>query len=55
MSNRSIQDYQLKVLNNKSQYATTNIERCSVILDAYCELIDGSNREVMIVILTIFL
>ena len=36
-----LQDYQLKVLNNKSQYAITNIERRSVILDAYCELRDG--------------
>jgi len=36
-----LQDYQLKVLNNKSQYAITNIERRSVILDAYCELKDG--------------
>ena len=36
-----LQDYHLKVLNNKSQYAITNIERRSVILDAYCELKDG--------------
>ena len=55
MSDRSIQGYQLKVLNNKSQYAITNIERRSVILDAYCELIDGNNREVRIVTVTIFL
>ena len=36
-----MQDYHLKVLNNKSQYAITNIDRRSVILDAYCELRDG--------------
>ena len=36
-----LQDYHLKVLNNKSQYAITSIERRSVILDAYCELRDG--------------
>ena len=36
-----LQDSYLKVLNNKSQYAITNIERRSVILDAYCELRDG--------------
>ena len=41
-----LQDYHLKVLNNKSQYAITNIDRCSVILDAYCELRDGRRVNV---------
>ena len=36
-----LQDSYLKVLNNKSQYAITNIDRRSIILDAYCELRDG--------------
>ena len=41
-----LQDYYLKVLNNKSQYAITNIDRRSVILDAYCELRDGKRVNI---------
>ena len=41
-----LQDSYLKVLNNKSQYAITNIDRRSVILDAYCELRDGKRVNI---------
>ena len=41
-----LQDSYLKVLNNKSQYAITNIDRRSVILDAYCELKDGKRVNI---------
>jgi len=41
-----MQDSELEVIENHSQYAITNIDRKSIILDAYCLLKDGKRVDI---------
>ncbi|ETO99253.1 PD-(D/E)XK nuclease family transposase [Lachnoanaerobaculum sp. MSX33] len=41
-----MQDPELEVIENYSQYSITNLERKSVILDAYCILKDGKRVDI---------
>ena len=41
-----MQDSELEVIENHSQYSITNIDRKSIILDAYCLLKDGKRVDI---------
>ncbi len=43
-----MQDSELEVIENHSQYSITNIDRKSIILDAYCLLKDGKRVDIRI-------